>query len=85
MMQYGDIFVEVRQRVAAFKMWADFCRTKYSIPEYAKAKEGDYLDEAYRFLYTSASRDFIKYCARREKMRFNDYCANMGIDKKQLI
>ena len=80
MIQYNDIFVEVRQRVAAFQYWKEFTNQTglYGITE------SDYLDEAYRFLYTSASRDFIKFCAKKEGMNFKDYVREMDIDEKEL-
>ena len=81
MIQYNDIFVEVRQRVAAFQYWKEYTNQTglYGITE------SDYLDEAYRFLYTSASRDFIKFCAKKEFLEFPAYCRVMGIDEKELL
>ena len=80
-MQYGDIFVEVRQRVAAFQYWNEFLGCPDS---YGHIKEGDYLDDAYRFLFTTASRDFIKFCAVKEEMEFHAYCRAMGIEEERL-
>lgn len=79
-MTASDIFISVRQRVAAFQYWKEFTNQTglYGITE------SDYLDEAYRFLNTSASRDFIKFCAKKEGMDFKDYCREMDIDEKEL-
>lgn len=81
MVQYKDIFIEVRQRVAAFQYWKEFTNQTglYGITE------GDYLDEAYRFLYTSASKGFIEFCAKKEGMSFDEYCDMLGISKEKLI
>ena len=81
-MQYGDIFVEVRQRVAAFKYWNEFLGCTDS---YGHVKEGDYLDDAYRFLFTTASRDFIGFCAKKEGVDFKEYCDLLDIRSKDLI
>ena len=79
-MDYGSIFVSVRQRVAAFQYWKEFTSQTglYGITE------SDYLDEVYRFLYTSASRDFIEFCADKEGMEFHAYCRAMGIEEGRL-
>ena len=79
-MTASDIFISVRQRVAAFQYWKEFTNQTglYGITE------SDYLDEAYRFLNTSASREFIEFCAKKEGMDFKDYCSTMGIDEKEL-
>lgn len=84
--QYGEIFVEVRQRVAAFKYWRKFLKSKSleSYP-YGGVDENEYLDEAYRFLYMSASQAFIEFCANKENVGFDAYCDDMGIDKGKLI
>ena len=80
-MQYGDIFVEVRQRVAAFQYWKEFTNQTgiYGITE------SDYLDEAYRFLFTTASRGFIGFCAKKENMSFDGYCAMLDLNPEKLI
>lgn len=79
-MTASDIFISVRQRVAAFQYWKEFTNQTglYGITE------SDYLDEAYRFLNTSASRDFIEFCAKKEGMGFHAYCREMDIDEKEL-
>lgn len=83
MIQYGDIFVEVRQRSAAFQYWKEF--TNQTPTGLYGIADSDYLDEVYRFLYMSASRDFIKFCAVKEGMEFHAYCRAMEIDEKELI
>lgn len=82
-MQYKDIFVEVRQRVAAFQYWKEFSHLQglYS-PLIA---EDEYLDEAYRFLYTSASKGFVEFCAKKEGMGFDEYCDMLDISRENLI
>lgn len=84
-MQYGDIFVEVRQRVCAFKYWRKYWkdRGQNNCP-YGGADESEYLDEAYRFLFTTATRDFIEFCAGEEDMDLNEYCSCLGIDVDEL-
>jgi len=81
MIQYDDIFVEVRQRVAAFQYWKEFTNQTgiYGITE------SDYLDEAYRFLYTSASKDFMEFCAKKEGMPLDEYCDMLGVCVEDLI
>lgn len=59
---YGDVFSEVRQRVAAYKYYTE---------EWYNSKNkslDDILDDAYRFLYTSIEPEFIRYCAKKENM-----------------
>ena len=60
---YGDLFGEVRQQVAAYKLYLAFWG---DIDSYGKIAEGDYLDGAYRFLNGMASADFIYWCALHE-------------------
>lgn len=81
MIQYNDIFVEVRQRVAAFQYWKEFTNQTgiYGITE------SHYLDEAYRFLYTSASKDFMEFCAKKEGMTVDEYCDMLGVYQGDLI
>lgn len=81
MVQYDEIFPEVRQRVAAFQYWKEFTNQTgiYGITE------SFYLDEAYRFLYTSASKDFMEFCAKKEGMKFNEYCKGLGVDIEDLV
>lgn len=81
MIQYDDIFVEVRQRVAAFQYWKEFTNQTgiYGITE------TDYLDEAYRFLYTSASKGFMEFCAKKEGMPLDEYCEMLGVRQEDLI
>ena len=84
MVQYKDIFIEVRQRVAAFKYWKEYWRTD-ELNSYGKIPQDEYLDEAYRFLYTSASKGFMEFCAKKEGMSFDEYCDMLGISKEKLI
>ena len=80
MVQYGEVFPEVRQRVAAFKYWQEFILSKFY-----GVDEDDYLDEAYRFLYTSASKDFMEFCAKKEGMTVGEYCDSLGVYQGDLI
>ena len=84
MIQYNDIFVEVRQRVAAFKYWKEYWGTD-KMTSYGKVDQDEYLDEAYRFLYTSASEGFMKFCAKKEGMDFNEYCEMLDVSPEKLI
>jgi len=59
---YGDIFREVRQRVAAYKYYREYWNSSKSVVT------DDFLDDAYRFLYTSVEPKFINYCAEKENM-----------------
>lgn len=59
---YGDIFIEVRQRVAAYKYYREYWNNSKSVVT------DDFLDNAYRFLYTSVEPKFINYCAKKENM-----------------
>ena len=85
-MQYGDIFVEVRQRVAAFRYWREFWekRGQNDCP-YGGVAEGEYLDAAYRFLFCTAARYFIEFCAKKEEMALGEYCEMLGIKESDLI
>ena len=80
-MDYGSIFISVRQRSAAFLYFNEWLGGKSG---YGHIKEPDYLDDAYRFLNTTASRDFIKFCADKEGMDFGTYCRAMEIDEEKL-
>lgn len=85
-MQYGDIFVEVRQRVCAFKYWRKFWKNRgQNNYPYGRVDESEYLDDAYRFLFTTASRDFIEFCAHMEFADFDEYCGWLGINQKDLV
>lgn len=84
MKQYYEVFDEVRQRVAAFKYWKEYWNAD-SLNSYGKMTEDEYLDEAYRFLYTSASRGFMEFCAKKEGMDFNEYCKELGVDPEDLF
>ena len=63
--QNGDLFCEVRQRVAAYKYYREFWK-KNDVPK--DIQDDDYLDEAYRFLYSTVDPNFILFCAEKEKM-----------------
>ena len=78
-MTIGDIFVEVRQQVAAFNYYCDFYKTDKD-----KLVGDDMLDEAYRMLNTMASYEFIEYCADREGMDMESYCEMLDIDPNKL-
>ena len=80
-MQYGDIFCDVRQRIAAFQYWNEWLG---GTEGYGHIKEAEYLDDAYRFLFTTASADFLKFCAKKVSMDFEEYCAAMGVREKDL-
>lgn len=82
MITYGDIFVEVRQRVAAFRYFKEFTG---DVDAFSYMDEPDYLDEAYRFLYSSASKSVIAFCAGKEGMTFDNYCSVMGVKKEELM
>ena len=84
-MQYDRIFVEVRQRVAAFKYWQEFWKGRVEKSSYGDVPEEDYLDEAYRFLFTSASKDFMEFCAKKEGVEFDEYICWLGIKESDLI
>ena len=81
MKSYEDVFTEVRQRVAAFNYWKEYTNQEriYGMTE------DFYLDEAYRFLYVTASKGFMKFCAEKEGMSLPDYCAMLGIAESELL
>ena len=81
MIQYDEIFSEVRQRVAAFQYWKEFTN---QTDIYGMSEEF-YLDEAYRFLFTSASKDFMDFCAKKENMTLDAYCDMLGIKFSDVI
>lgn len=81
MIQYGEVFRSVRQRCAAFRYYQIFS----SSTEVYGINEMDYLDAAYRFLYSTATKDFIEFCAKQEDMDFDKYCDMLELDKTQLI
>lgn len=58
MKQICDVFSEVRQRVAAYKL---HCKM------YGKrCPDDDTLDDVFRFLYGSCTDDFLQFCAKEE-------------------
>ena len=86
MKQYKDIFVEVRQRIAAFRYWQEFWNnTAHEMCTYNSVPENEYLDEAYRFLFTTASKTFLEFCAKKEGMSFDKYCKMLDVDPAELI
>lgn len=85
MIQYDEVFPEVRQRVSAFKYWQEFWKGRVEKSSYGDVPEEDYLDEAYRFLFTSASKDFMEFCAKKEGMTVDEYCDMLGVYQGDLI
>lgn len=81
MISFGDIFVEVRQRVAAFKLWNEY----YATSAYGNWREDEYLDAAYRFLNGVASNDVMEFFAEREGMSLSEYCDSLGVDQGELL
>lgn len=80
-MDNGSIFISVRQRSAAFRYYNEWLGSS----GYGHIEESEYLEDAYRFLNASASRDFIKFCAAKEGMEFHAYCREMEIEEERLI
>ncbi len=58
MKEIGDVFSEVRQRVAAYRL---YCKM-YDID----CPDDVTLDNVFRFLYGSCTDDFLKFCAKEE-------------------
>ena len=73
---HDDIFPEVRQRVAAYKYYREYWNSSESIVT------DDFLDDAYRFLYTSVSPDFVIFCAKKENMDPLEYTKMLVEDKE---
>lgn len=71
-MDYGNIFISVRQRVAAFRYYNEFIGNDRM---YGNVDEAVFLDEAYRFLNKPAHEDFIRFCAKKEGRTFETYCS----------
>lgn len=82
MIQYCDIFNEARQRATAFLYWEELYGDK---SDYGKLDEWSYLEQAYRFLFSSATVDFLRFCAKKEGIEFHEYCADLGIDEGDLL
>lgn len=82
MIQNGDIFVEVSQRVSAFMLYEVYCNLDLSDENCTRE---DQLDAIYRFLYSHACKNFIAYCAKHEGMTLDKYCKIMKIDQNQLL
>lgn len=79
MIEYGKVFPEVRQRVAAFRYWQEYLNSRSVKSSYRVSTERDYLDSAYRFLYTSASKEFLEFCAKKDRMPLDKYLEMLGI------
>ena len=81
-MQYCDIFTETRQRVAAFMNW----KSLYGdTSEYGKIHEDEYLEQVYSFLFCTATREFIEFCAMKEGLTFEEYCTSLEINPDELL
>ena len=85
MIEYGEVFTGVRQRVAAFKHWQEFWKGHFGTYRYGTSTEEDYLDEAYRFLFTTASKYFMEFCAKKEGMPLDEYCDMLGVNRGDLV
>ena len=79
MIEYGKVFPEVRQRVAAFRYWQEYLKGRFVESSYGVSTERKYLDSAYRFLYTTASKEFLEFCAKKEGMLLDKYLEMLGI------
>ena len=82
--QYGKVFPEVRQRVAVFRYWLEDLNGRSVKSSYGISTERDYLDDAYRFLYTSASKEFMEFCAKKDGMSLDKYLEMLGICTEDL-
>lgn len=60
----GDLFLSVRQRVNAYRLYRAF----HGMKGFGNADEDEYLDGAYRFLNSSVEPGFIVECAKMEKV-----------------
>ena len=87
MIEYGKMFPEVRQRVVAFRYQQEYLKAfsgEFSCGSYGVTTEREYLDSAYRFLYTSASKEFLEFCAKKEGMTLDKYLEMLGICMEDL-
>ena len=87
MIEYGKVFPEVRQRTVAFQYWQEYLKSrlgKFSYWSYRTIAEREYLDSAYRFLYTSAGKEFLAFCAKKEGMSLDRYLEMLGICMEDL-
>ena len=82
--QYGKVFPEVHQRVVAFRYWQEYLNGRSVKSSYGVSTERDYLDDAYRFLYTSASKEFLEFCAKKDGMSLDKYLKMLGICTEDL-
>ena len=82
--EYGKVFSEVRQRVAAFRYWQEYLNGRFVKSSYGVSTEREYLDSAYQFLYTSASKEFLEFCAKKEGMLLDKYLEMLGICTEDL-
>lgn len=71
--RYGELFPEVRQRVAAYKLY----RTFWKMERYGVEGESRYLDGAYRFLNSSVEAAFIVFCSKFEHMDPMEYLSGL--------
>ena len=79
MIEYGKVFPEVRQRAVVFQYWQEYLNGHFIESSYGVSTEREYLDSAYRFLYTSASKEFLEFCAKKEGMLLDKYLEILGI------
>lgn len=76
----SDLFVSVRQRVSAYRLYRRF----WKCPKFGSEDECEYLDGAYRFLNGSVDPKFILFCAKEEKMDPVEYVAGLLGEKEEL-
>lgn len=84
MIEYGKVFPEVRQRAVVFQYWQEYLKGRFVESSYGVSTERDYLDSAYRFLYTSASKEFLAFCAKKEGMSLDRYLEMLGVCMEDL-
>ena len=82
--EYGKVFPEVRQRALVFQYWQEYLNGRSVKSSYGVSTEMDYLDDAYRFLYTSASKEFMEFCAKKDGMSLDKYLEMLGICTEDL-
>lgn len=79
MIEYGKVFPEVRQRAVVFQYWQEYLKDRFVESSYGVSTEREYLDSAYRFLYKSASKEFLEFCAKKDGMPLDKYLEMLGI------
>ena len=82
--EYGKVFPEVRQRALVFQYWQEYLNGRSVKSSYGVSTERDYLDDAYLFLYTSASKEFMEFCAKKDGMSLDKYLEMLGICTEDL-